>query len=44
LLQLFEASSLDALGFELCTKEDDRIARPPLVELSFRPLGARIAA
>ena len=43
LLELVEAGWFDALGFELRTEQDDRIARLPLVELSFRPIRARVA-
>src|SRR5262245_17126077 len=43
LLDLVDRRPGDALRLELRAEEDDRVARPPLVELAVGPVRARVA-
>ena len=43
-LESVERRGVDALRLELRAEHDDRIARPPLLELALHPIGAGIAA
>src|SRR5206468_5711334 len=44
LLDVVESRRLDALGLELCAEDDDRVPRPPLVELALGAVRTGIAA